>query len=105
MGLVPLISIAIIVGIVPLIMYFLSSDTICTLLSLLNSGSSSNSLGRTCWGHCTQLPVTVGWTFLGLVFAGITLCGIGLLGWGCFVDGSGTRAGYGFLVLSLVNTT
>ena len=105
MGLVPLILIAIIVGIVLLIMYFLSTDGICTLLSLLNSFSLSYSLGRACWGHCTQLPVIVNCDFLDLVFAGITLGSIGLLGWGCLVDGSGTRAGCGFLVLSLVNTT
>ena len=78
---------------------------VCTLLSLLNSFSLSYSLGRACWGHCTQLPVTVGWVFLGLVFASIALCSIGLLGLGCLVDGSGTRAGCGSLVLSLVNTT
>ena len=105
MGLIPLISIAIIVGIIPLILYFLSTDTICTLLFLLDGYSVGCSLGRACWGHCTQLLVTVGWVFLGLVFAGITLCSIGLLGLGCLVDGSGTRAGCGFLVLSLVNTT
>ena len=78
---------------------------VCTLLFPLNSYCSSFSLGRACWGHCTQLPVAVGWVFLGLVFAGITLGSIGLLGWGCLVDGFGTRAGCGFLVLSLVNTT
>ena len=77
----------------------------CTLLFYLNSCIVGYSLCRACWGHCTQLPVAVGWVFLGLVFAGITLGSIGLLGWGCLVDGFGTRAGCGFLVLSLVNIT
>ena len=96
MGLVPLISIAIIVGIVPLIFDFLSTGTICTLLSLLDSHFVGYSLGLACWGHCTQLPVAASWVFLGLVFAGITLGSIGLLGCGCLLGCTGTCAGCDF---------